>query len=390
MSDKGKNVLLALMTLFIFQEIAFRVSFPIPELSNFDRAAYTPGGMGEEKIPFYRNSKWYWESSLDTNHQFLHKLNQYGFRDGEWKVRKGKDKKRILMVGDSFLEGIMADQSQTITEGFKRLDQENKFDVMNLGIMGSGINSYLEIIADAVPIFRPDKVCIILYSNDLSDKFLKIPTDRLVPKFYNKLKPRALEVISQSKNGEPLLSRFNFKERPFLPSIKDNNFPWKNEEILLKHTSKAVSESIKNGTSNPFKLNQILREKSGLSNQPNLTGIFPFLINLGKEFNTEFVIYYIPARHQVTNYYYQYDKAFCKSACPDYLDLTAPFYNQHQGFLQNLCDKNKINFVDFTALIKSKEQANQHLYWNFDDHMKGSGYQLIGQKIYEELSKESN
>lgn len=391
MKGKLKNLLFALITFLIFQEIIFRLCFPLPEIANFDRANYIANASGLNKSAFYRNSQWYWESELDTNYKFIHELNRYGFRDQEWKVKKEHGKARLLMLGDSFLEGIMAKQSQTISEGFKTSDRHSRFETMNMGIMGVGIDSYLKAVVDAVPIFKPDIVCILLYSNDISDKALSIPRNHLIPEYYNVLKPRLLEIIQLYKKGASIPFRFSSQERPFLPSAEDKNFPWYGKrELIAEHTTKMVEQSMVDGRTNPFKLNQILREQEGLANVVDLSEMFSFLNQIQSKYNTKFMVCYIPARHQVTNYYYQFDKVFCAKLCPESLDMTIPFYNQHQKYLHGICADYQIDFLDFTDAIREKENKSEHLYWNYDDHMKGHGYQMIGKMIYEKLSSKKN
>lgn len=388
MSPKLKNGLLFFTVLLIFQEIIFRLAFPIPELSNFDRANYIPGTELGQKYSFYRNTNWYWESTLDTNHQFVHELNQYGFRDIEWKTEKASEKKRVFLIGDSFLEGVMAEQSETIAEQIRQEDKKDEFEIMNLGIMGTGMNSYLRIIADATPIFDPDVVCLVLYSNDLSSKAVNLPGKAFIPQYNNLLKPRLAELITQYNIGSPIPSRFRFNQRGFLPSIKEKSFPWKNKEkILLNNTTPEVRNSMLFGKMNPFLVNQILREKEGLLKRPNLTSTLSFLSDYSKKSTTKFVICYIPARHQVSNYYYTYEKESCASQCPDSLNLTGAIYNQHQIYLSDLCSEYQIDFIDFTDVVEKEETPQQHLYWNYDGHMNAKGYQLIGKTLFTELSK---
>jgi hypothetical protein len=386
MSSTLKNGILFLLVLLIFQEIILRLAFPIPELSNFDRANYIPGTEKGLTFPFYRNSKWIWESELDTNYQFEHELNRYGFRDEEWKTEKSSYKKRILVIGDSFTEGIMAEQDQTIKSGFKQKDTEDLYEILNLGIMGVGMNSYLKLTTDAISIFKPDIVCLLLYSNDLTDKKPIIPENQLVAQKYNYFTPRLLEIYRQIKNGSPIPFRFNWKKKSFLPAMTNKSFPWYGREnVLLEHTVKEVRNSMIEGKTNPFKLNQILREKDGLLKQPHFEKAFDYFRKITETNNVELVIGYIPARHQVTNYYYQFEKSFCKKDCPDQLDLTVAQYNQHQNYLENLSAINDFEFLNFTTLIKTEESRNHHLYWDYDDHMKGIGYLLLGNQLYEKV-----
>lgn len=370
----------------VFQEVVFRMAYPIPELSNFDRANYLPGTEKGTKYAFYRNSNWFWESSLDTNHQFVHELNQYGFRDREWKIEKDSDQKRVMLIGDSFLEGVMAEQSETIVEHFRKKDEKETFDLMNMGIMGTGISSYLKIIADAAPVFNPDIVCLVLYSNDITSEELKLPSKSFTPQYFNSFKPRGLELLVQHMEGNPIHSRFNFKQNAFLPSIKEKTFPWYGkEEVLLNMVSKEVRNSMVLGKMNPFLVNQVLREKVGLLKQANLDTVFEFISNYSKESNTEFVVCYVPLRHQVTQHYYPYEKSCCKQ-CPDSLDMTEIPYKQHQSYLKAICSDYQIDFIDYTPLVEQEELNQNYLYWNYDGHMNSKGYRLIGESLFEELS----
>ena len=117
LSKAGKVAIYVIMILII-QEVVLRICFPIPEVSNFDRINYLELENGPGTYRHMRNQNWYWQSKPDTSYRFVHYLNQYGFRDSEWPVEKSTKKRRILFVGDSFLEGVMADQDQTICDGF--------------------------------------------------------------------------------------------------------------------------------------------------------------------------------------------------------------------------------------------------------------------------------
>ena len=380
-----QNFLLAIFSLLIFQEIAFRIAFPIPEISNFDRSNYIPQAIAGAKYSHYRNSIWYWESSLDTSHKFVHKLNLYGFRDEEWEVDKSPEKKRVIFIGDSFLEGVMADQSETIVEEFKREDKKAEFDVMNLGIMGTGFNSYLKLITDVLPTFKPDLICLVIYSNDLSSEHAIIPSNSMIPKYNNPFKPRLLEYMSQYRKGNAILSRFNFKKNRFLPSIISESSPWyKREKALVENTVPEVRNSMMLGKMNPFIVDQILKERNGLLQEPNMDRAFEYLSQLSEKFNVQLVISYIPARQQITNHYYDYDKLSCTKNCPDSLDMTQPIYNKHQGYLEGLCSEHNFSFIDLTEYIRKKE-SREHLYWNYDSHMRGKGYKYIGKVLYKAL-----
>ncbi len=375
--------MLILAIILVLQELVLRFAFPMPELCNFDRSNYLPGVKKDKAYAYYRNSKWFWESVLDTNCQFIHHLNKYGFRDNDWSIEEEKGRQRILLIGDSFTEGVMVDQQHTVAEVIKKEDTGGSFEIMNMGIMGTGLNSYLKLMVDAIPIFKPDKVCLLLYSNDLSSKRPIIPEKGSDEERYNLYLPRLIELILQIQEGNPVPFRFLAEEKPFLPSMHDKNFPWRNRErIMIRNTTYEVQKNMAEGKVNPFKVDQILREKKGLSEQPQLGQMMQFLKEYGEEHQVEILVSYIPARHQVTNHYYKFDKDFCRINCPDELDLTGELYNQHQDYLERLCKENRLKFMDFTSLIKAQEKLGNRLYWNYDDHMNNKGYELLGKGLY--------
>ena len=138
---KFAKILIYILSLFFFQEIAFRISFPLPEIKNFNRITYQRVGVTDHKVNYVRNIKMLWKSSLDTDADFFYNLNYYGFRDKNWNVEKSGNKKRIMFVGDSFIEGMMADEDETIPSSFRNsLNVQNEdYEVMNFGMMGIGV-----------------------------------------------------------------------------------------------------------------------------------------------------------------------------------------------------------------------------------------------------------
>ena len=102
------RLLIYLSVLLLSQEIILRICFPIPELSNFDRINYMVLDQSEGRPKFLRNQTYYWQSSPDTVHRFVNEMNSHGFRYAEWTIEKDPTRKRLLVVGVSMLEGLMA------------------------------------------------------------------------------------------------------------------------------------------------------------------------------------------------------------------------------------------------------------------------------------------
>ena len=384
-------LLLYVLVLLIFQELVIRICFPTPELSNFNRINYqilepTPGGPA-----YLRNHDMIWQSYPDTVADFAHELNQYGYRDENWSIDKPSGKERIFFVGDSFVEGMMAMGDETITEGFKAAagDQAVKYDVFNCGMMGIGLNEYVKFIAGAVPIFKPDKVFLVMYSNDMPFQKAYQPPPSPEPEYFSSWRPRLLELMDFIKADDPIPFRWSSKKVHFHKPVPDPSNPWTAKEAEWSpHVRPDLKDAMKAGTFNFFRLNWILEEEKFLRQSANISTQFNFLKQFLAKHGTELVVFYIPSRSQISNYYFPFEKASCLQNCPEQVDLTGPTYQVHQKILANECSKRGFPFHDLTDRIKQEEDRGNHLYWNYDDHMRGKGYLLLGQTIWERWSKE--
>ncbi|MDH7445161.1 SGNH/GDSL hydrolase family protein [Aquimarina sp. 2201CG14-23] len=378
--------LIYIVVTFVLLEIVLRVCFPIPEYSNFNRINYQILDRTDNKQGYLRNIEMLWKSTLDTNYAFVHEFNQYGFRDNlEWKSAKTKGEKRILFVGDSFVEGMMSTTEKTIPNAFSSLAEERgeKLEVFNCGMMGIGLNEYMKFIKDAIPLYKPDEVIMVLYSNDLPFQRDYVPQAVLEPVENNLFDFRFLKIIEQIKTEDPIPFKFKPERRPFYKAVPDVGNPWTTNETLLKtEVTPVIADAMKKGDFNYFRTNWILEEEKFLKASINIESKLRFIRDYLKKYNTNLTIFYIPSRSQVSNYYYQFEKQACVTKCPDYIDLTTPVYQKHAKIIAQDCKKLEIGYLDFTELIRAKESSRNHLYWNYDDHMRGNSYVMLGREMY--------
>jgi len=380
-----------LLCLFIV-EGAIRFSFPLPELNNFNRINYQILEREDDRKGYLRNIKMLWKSTLDTNHAFVHQLNTYGFRDEKnWEVNRNR-KKRFFFVGDSFVEGMMSPKDQSIPIGFKKAlgEEKSNYELFNCGMMGIGLNEYIKFLKDAVPIFRPDAVFLVMYSNDAPFQRAYVPQNRVLPEYYSSFRPRLLTLMEHIKNEDPIPFRYSSEVRPFYKAVPDQGNPWTfNEETLSKEVTPTIAAAMKNGDFNYFRTNWILEEEKFLKSDIDLYNKFGFLKEYLSKYTATLNVIYIPSRNQVSTHYYQFEKQACLLKCPDELDLTGPLYQKHAAKIAEDCKSLDIPFLDLTAFIKSKEAQGQHMYWNYDDHMRGSSYMQLGMEIQQFWTKNS-
>ncbi len=377
---KTVKVLLYILCLFLFQELVFRYCFPVPEIQNFDRINFSYLYFDGRGSKHTRDQNRSWQSEPDTSHVFVHEMNMYGFRDEEWKVEKTK--KRALFIGDSFVEGVMSTQGQTIPSAFAHASQD-AFETLNGGLIGCGLNAYLQLSADMIPVFKPDVAFLCIYANDLGKSEPIVPAYFLEPEYFSFFKPRLLEVFSQIKTYGPLNFRWNTSVKPYLHPVPSETNPWtKDTKELSKHTSSSFAIMMQKATFNPFLVNSLVKEERYLKSDPKLGETIGFFKYVCEQQGTKPVVVYIPSRNQVSDYYLKYEREFNTQS----QSLNSDKYRVHQRVLKAQCDYLKVDFIDCTGLIKANEDQGNHLYWNYDQHMRAKGYLLLGEYLWDEVN----
>ncbi|MBL4708011.1 MAG: SGNH/GDSL hydrolase family protein [Flavobacteriales bacterium] len=288
--------------LLLFIEIVLRICFPLPEFSNFNRINYQILDRKDDNSGYLRNIEMIWKSSLDTNYEFVHELNKYGYRDElDWEKKKKKGKKRILFVGDSFVEGMMSTADRTIPKGFEKAAQEEgvEIEAFNCGMMGIGLNEYIKFIQDAVPIFKPDELIMVLYSNDAPFQREFNPQIPLKPSKRSIWKLRFLEILTHIKKEDPIPFVFAPEKRPFYKSVPDPGNPWtENTLSLQKEVSPKIAEAMKKGDFNYFRTNWILEEEKFLKSEVRVKSKLEYLkkIIINRVQNLRFFTYQVEVK----------------------------------------------------------------------------------------------
>lgn len=208
--------LLIFFVLFIVLEIILRCfgmkpGTLIDELQMEDSPVYEPRFTSDEKginhlVPEAKNLM------LGTI------INKQGFRgDFDYtaqtidSIRKATNKKIIMIIGDSFVEGCCAD---TVTNSFPDLiNKDPRYCVLNFGVAGTDPVQYKLLAEKYVKQLKPDKVVIAFYFGNDIFAFERTPTP-----------------------GTPLT--FPFKNNKWLFSVTDNSVSLK-EDLILKTPAEA-------------------------------------------------------------------------------------------------------------------------------------------------------
>lgn len=98
------------------------------------------------------------------------KQNANGHRGEYYAPAKAAGKYRILVLGDSFTEGVQVNEEELFSSRLEKIDPE--LEVLNGGVAGYGtVQEYLYLISEGLK-FSPDLVLMMFYDNDLSDNCL--------------------------------------------------------------------------------------------------------------------------------------------------------------------------------------------------------------------------
>ncbi len=370
------------------QEAALRLVFPLPEVRGFNRALYmnAPGQAHQEHG--IRSMDLVWESQPDGA-RFPMGLNAYGFRGAAPRVAPDPDRTRVLFVGDSFVEGVMAADDETLPQGFARAAEraDHSVEAVNLGISGISLHEYVQLVPDATALFQPQAVVLVLFAND----FLGYPPGHQAREFepWPRTKPRALDLLALVRSGEPLPMRWSVKEHAFhSPAPSPGNFWSGKEDELRAQAQPEIAQAILDGRFNPFRVGGARCLEEPLRQPPNVQPTIADLAGKVRERGASLYVAYVPDRSLVTDHYQRFEATMSAPDAEPY-DFEAPRYQVQRRALARSCERAGVPFLDLTPVIKAEEDAGNHLYWDYDDHLRGEGYLLCGQAIHDLWSEAS-
>ncbi|MDA0336585.1 MAG: hypothetical protein O2782_15595 [bacterium] len=119
-------------------------------------------------------------------------LNAGGFHDHERSLEVAADTRRLVFVGDSFLEAYQVDidssfaqrLARQLTERCRNQAEEFSVEVVNQGVHGYGLGVYALHVRERLPAWDADGVVLCLFlGNDLHDNFTPVASPA-VPRFH--------------------------------------------------------------------------------------------------------------------------------------------------------------------------------------------------------------
>jgi lysophospholipase L1-like esterase len=388
------RVVLAVAAFAGLQELALRAVFPLPAVLGFDRLHYSPLQLAPDVAAAsgLGHASYRWASDPD-GFSFVHELNLYGFRDKEWRRRKPAGSTRIAFFGDSFVEGLSAAADETLPAAFADLARAagTEVDVMNFGIAGASLPAYAGLMRDALPIFAPDAVVLVLYANDI----LPTPFDStwLVPEASfeesSTWAPRLLHVARRLRAGQPVARRWTREPFEYLPSVPDPRNPWTDGATagrLEAFVAADIARAIRKGRFNPALVESLPWYRKHLARPHTIDSHIVALARHVRATGAVFHVVYVPTKNQVSDRYLAAQSRFSPPGSA--ISMLGESYQTHARLLAETCRRANIRYLDLTPALRAAEASAGPLYWDYDDHMRGAGYGVAASALHSWLGSD--
>ncbi|NQZ96736.1 MAG: hypothetical protein HRU01_09520 [Myxococcales bacterium] len=383
----ARRALFAIGLFLILQEGAFRLVFPVPEVVNFHRINYSPKLFRSRDIlpATLGHASFTWSSDPDE-YEFVHRLNLYGFRDDTWKVEREAGTTRVAFIGDSFVEGFGSDGPNTLPAAFGRRARESGLpvEVLNLGMGGAGPLLYLRLARDAVPLFRPQVLFVVLYENDIVPYNLKKTWGwaNFQPEYANRFEPRVLAVLRDRAAGRRVPRRWTASPFAYLASVPDRRNAWSHPEQaekLREFVHEDIADAMRRGRFNPALALWRRFAFESMNRRSDFRTYLKFFASTVAQHDTELRIVYIPTKSQVTDRYAPYFARFTRMEVG--VSFTGRVFQRHARELALVCDALGIPFLDLSPALRELGTETQPLYWDYDDHFRPRGYRATARLV---------
>jgi hypothetical protein len=253
---------------------------------------------------------------------------------------------------------------------------------MNMGIGGTGLSHHLRLMAAAVPLFRPHTVLLVLYANDLppppfETQWLDVSWR---PVFFKRWIPRPAHVLLRAWRGAPVPRRWHTAPFPFFGPVPDPTNPLTTRAPGYEGlVDPPLLEAMRRGTFNPYLADHLERSAVDLVAAADASPYLRAARDLLARHGAALRVAYLPHALQVSDYYMAFARRYAVGKPAD--SLTGAAYQRQAADLARACRGLDVPFLDLTPLLRREEDAGRHLFWDYDNHMRETGYTFVGQAL---------
>jgi len=387
-----------LLVIMVGQEALFRFLFPFPEVEGFNRVHYQQMASSHPNFGKAMDRGLVYDrillESRPDGFSEVHNLNLYGFRGPDFAIEPDPNRRRILVIGDSVVEGEGVDGSRTIPAEWSRLLANDgvSAEVVNLGVIAASLPHLWILTRDAVSLLKPTDVVLMLYANDLPAPLLHpavldapgptFPaTDGLLWR-----KPRLAVLVERAIFEKPIFRRWpHFPARFFAP-VPDSTNPWSGGKPRPDDLSPELHEDMVAATLNPWLYNQS-KDMPGMLEHDFATGgePSPFLRRMAEvcqRNGARLIVAYTPFCGVVHKRYAEpLIETGMDPATAEALSTDPKYRNQNQ-ILAEVCAELNLPLADATDDLIKAEESGRPQYWRYDTHPNAEGYATIANRVH--------
>lgn len=177
-----KQALIVIVCVVVLAEIALRIMGTYKVYSEKTRNEYVIGYGETRDSWYYTHTPNKIDTPLNSDFTYERAINSLGLREKEV-VAKDTSKKRILVLGDSFAEGVGAPYDSTWPRIMEKLlnqvGQPN--EVIDAGVAGSDVFYEYVLYRDKLKELKPDVIIVSINASDYTDYIYRGGIERFLP-----------------------------------------------------------------------------------------------------------------------------------------------------------------------------------------------------------------
>lgn len=302
------------------------------------------------------------------------KFNSQAMNDRELTLEKPAFTKRIAVIGDSYVMSIEVDRQDNFCSQLQSLldkrGSSSKYQVMNFGVAGYGLNQIYTLLEKKVFDYKPDLVifpytvaatCTV--SPTLTGPLPKGPYYFLQPDGSLKEDHTVQELWKNSSTGKRMEATRWFREHSRIWGVISTGieqvYAWNNKGSLWKNFIHTDSERIASSPPKHSSTTSQVTENSIKFLWPTAEAMLLSMNELCKAHNCQFVLLRLPIKN----------------------GKESP---NESKYLKQLSDSSKIVYLDYADLFKDNVMSEKAPF--YDVHLSPSGHKEVAEQLLKSLS----
>jgi lysophospholipase L1-like esterase len=212
---KSAKIALGLVSLCVSLLVAeVLLSWLEPQVNRRPEVWHFDAHLGWKHLP--SSSGW----MVGPEYEVEMRINKEGLRDQMYAREKAPAAQRILLFGDSFVEGWGVRVEDSIAKKLEeqlRQDGQDRVEVINFGVAGYGSDQELLFFEELGSQFEPDQVVVFFYVNDLINNMSKqgIGAERGYKPYFRFDRMGRLQLAGTPVKKVPFWDKSAWQEQPW-------------------------------------------------------------------------------------------------------------------------------------------------------------------------------